>query len=50
MEVLGILIFPAFFAYEKWVAPVQFLPWFYLKNRTILGSCLLYAAMFISCL
>ncbi|CAH0020537.1 unnamed protein product [Clonostachys rhizophaga] len=38
----------AFALWEWKVAPVQFIPWKYLKNPTILGSCLLYGAMFIS--
>jgi hypothetical protein len=48
MIVLGILLFPAFVCYEIWLAPVQFLPWKYLKQGTILGSCLLYGVMFLS--
>ncbi|KIV92102.1 hypothetical protein PV10_06568 [Exophiala mesophila] len=47
MEVLGVLCIPAFYFWEKY-APVQFLPWEYLKERTIIGSCLLYGVMFIS--
>ncbi|KAJ8115506.1 hypothetical protein OPT61_g2873 [Boeremia exigua] len=48
MIVLGILLFPTFGLYEKYVAPVPFLPWKYLKERTIVGSCLLYGVMFLS--
>ncbi|RYP93453.1 hypothetical protein DL770_000496 [Monosporascus sp. CRB-9-2] len=48
MEVLGIALLPAFYLWERFVAPVQFLPWKYLKERTIIGSCLLYAVMFVS--
>ncbi|KPM39017.1 Siderophore iron transporter mirB [Neonectria ditissima] len=48
MIVLGILLFPTFAAWEKYYAPVQFLPWKYLKQGTIIGSCLLYGAMFLS--
>lgn len=48
MIVLGILLFPAFALYEMKIAPVPFLPWKYLKERTIVGSCLLYGTMFLS--
>lgn len=49
MIVLGILFFPVFAAWEKYWAPVQFMPWVYLKNGTIIGSSLLYGVMFLSC-
>ncbi|CAO2655514.1 Nn.00g043170.m01.CDS01 [Neocucurbitaria sp. VM-36] len=48
MIVLGILLFPVFVFWEAKFAPVQFLPWRYLKDLTIVGSCLLYGVMFIS--
>ena len=48
MVVLGILLFPAFGLYERYLAPVPFLPWKYLKEPTIVGSCLLYGVMFLS--
>ncbi|KAH6643219.1 siderophore iron transporter-like protein mirB [Boeremia exigua] len=48
MIVLGFLLFPVFGLYEKYVAPVPFLPWKYLKEPTIFGSCLLYGVMFLS--
>lgn len=50
MEVLGVVCIPAFYAWERYLSPVQFLPWKYLKEPTIIGSCLLYCVMFISCL
>jgi hypothetical protein len=50
MIIIGILCFPAFALWEWKFAPVKFIPWKYLKNPTILGSCLLYGAMFISTL
>ncbi|KAE8139836.1 major facilitator superfamily domain-containing protein [Aspergillus pseudotamarii] len=49
MEVLGVVCIPAFYAWERYLSPVQFLPWKYLKEPTIIGSCLLYCVMFISC-
>ena len=48
MMVLGILLFPTFVLYERYMAPVQFLPWKYLREPTIVGSCLLYGVMFLS--
>lgn len=48
MIVLGVLLFPVFALYEKYLAPVPFLPWKYLLEPTILGSCLLYGVMFLS--
>jgi hypothetical protein len=48
MIVLGILLFPTFAIYERYLAPVPFLPWKYLHERTILGSCILYGVMFLS--
>ncbi|KAF1845005.1 siderophore iron transporter-like protein mirB [Cucurbitaria berberidis CBS 394.84] len=48
MIVLGILLFPVFAIWEAKFAPVQFLPWKYLRNGTIVGSCLLYGVMFVS--
>ncbi|KAL4876390.1 major facilitator superfamily domain-containing protein [Aspergillus karnatakaensis] len=48
MIVLGVVLFPAFYVYEAFVAPVQFLPFRYLKQGTIIGSALLYGVMFLS--
>jgi hypothetical protein len=48
MIVLGILLFPVFYIWEAKFAPAQFLPWKYLSNSTIIGSCLLYGVMFLS--
>ncbi|KAH7093400.1 major facilitator superfamily domain-containing protein [Paraphoma chrysanthemicola] len=48
MIVVGLLLFPAFYYWEAKLAPVQFLPWKFLKDRTIVGSCLLYGVMFLS--
>lgn len=48
MIVLGILLWPVFVVHERYVAPVQFLPWHYLKEPTIIGSCILYGVMFLS--
>lgn len=48
MIVIGFLLFPAFAFWEAKLAPVQFMPWKYLRDPTILGSCMLYGVMFLS--
>ncbi|OGE56287.1 hypothetical protein PENARI_c003G08124 [Penicillium arizonense] len=48
MEALGVACIPAFYFWERYFSPVQFLPWKYLKEPTIIGSSLLYGVMFIS--
>lgn len=50
MLVLGVVCAAAFYVWESKFAPTQFLPWKYLKEPTILGSCALYGIMFISTL
>lgn len=50
MIVLGVVLLAAFALWEKYLAPVTYFPWKYLKDRTILGSCLVYGLMFISIL
>jgi hypothetical protein len=48
MIVLGFLLFPVFYIWEAKFAPVQYLPWKYLKSGIIIGSCLLYGIVFLS--
>ncbi|KAI1182602.1 siderophore iron transporter mirB [Nemania serpens] len=48
MIVLGVVLLAAFALWERYVAPVQYFPFKFLKNRTILGACGLYGFMFIS--
>ncbi|KAF5679216.1 siderophore iron transporter mirb [Fusarium heterosporum] len=48
LEVLGVVLIPIFYLWEAKLAPVQFLPFKYLKQGTIIGSCLLNAIMFLS--
>ena len=50
MLVIGPLCLVAFGAWEKWFAKVPYLPFHYLRNRTILGSCLLNGFLFMSVL
>ncbi|KAI0025922.1 MFS general substrate transporter [Xylariomycetidae sp. FL0641] len=48
MIVLGVVLLVAFVIWERYFAPVAYIPFAYLKDRTILGCCLLYGFMFIS--
>ncbi|GAB7323438.1 hypothetical protein MBLNU13_g05890t1 [Cladosporium sp. NU13] len=48
MIVLGVVLLAAFVAWEKFAAPVPYIPWKFLKDRTILGSCFMYGFMFLS--
>lgn len=50
MIVVGVVLLALFAVWEKYFAPVQYFPWAYLKDRTILGACLLYGFMFLSIL
>ncbi|KAI1150394.1 siderochrome-iron transporter MirB [Nemania diffusa] len=48
MIVLGVVLLAAFVLWEKYLAPVQYFPFRFLKDRTILGACGLYGFLFIS--
>ncbi|CZS99586.1 hypothetical protein WAI453_002435 [Rhynchosporium graminicola] len=48
MLVIGVVSLIAFVLWERFFAPVQFFPFKYLMNRTIIGSSLLYGFMFAS--
>lgn len=48
MLVLGLALLILFVVYEKLWAPVTFMPYKYLKDRTVLGACLLSATLFVS--
>lgn len=50
MIVLGVVFIAAFVVWEKYFAKVQYFPFKYLKDRTILASSLLYGFMFMSIL
>lgn len=50
MIVLGVVLLAAFAIWERFFAPVPYIPWEYLKNRTILSACLIYGIMFLSIL
>merc|ERR1712000_306153 len=45
---LGVVLIPCFYIWEAKFAPIQFLPFKYLKQGTIIGSCVLNAIMFLS--
>ncbi|KAK2047344.1 siderophore iron transporter mirB [Colletotrichum somersetense] len=48
MLIIGSALSIAFALWEKFFAPVKYLPWDLLANRTILGACTLGAVIFIS--
>lgn len=48
MEIIGFFTLVAWVVWEKYFAPIQMLPFRYLKDRTIIGACLLYGIMFCS--
>ncbi|KAL1869504.1 hypothetical protein Plec18167_007802 [Paecilomyces lecythidis] len=48
MLVLGAVCLAAFVVWEKYFAPIQYLPWKFLKDRNIMAGCLVYGFMFIS--
>lgn len=48
MLVVGIVLMIAFVLWEIFAAPVQFLPYKLLRDRTVLGSCLLCTCLFMS--
>ncbi|KAL0936305.1 siderophore iron transporter mirb [Colletotrichum truncatum] len=46
--VFGVVTLVAFAAWEKWFAVVSLFPYKFLKDRTVLGACLVYGIMFAS--
>ncbi|OMP86129.1 Siderophore iron transporter mirB [Diplodia seriata] len=48
MLVLGIVLIIGFVLYERFLAPVTFMPYKYLKDRTVLGACILCGTLFLS--
>ncbi|KAJ8121320.1 hypothetical protein ONZ43_g2197 [Nemania bipapillata] len=45
--VVGIVLLGLAVAWEKYFSPVQYMPWELLKDRTVLGACVLAAVLFI---
>lgn len=50
MIVVGVVCLTLFAVWEKWFAKVPYIPFRYLKDRTILGACLLSAFLNMSIL
>lgn len=48
MVVIGILLFPVFAAWEKYLARTHFVRWELFKQRTILGACCLAMVLYFS--
>ncbi|KAF2773163.1 MFS transporter [Teratosphaeria nubilosa] len=48
MIVVGLLLFPTFFIWEKYFARTHFVRWQLLQNRTILGACVCAAVLYYS--
>ncbi|PYH93105.1 MFS general substrate transporter [Aspergillus ellipticus CBS 707.79] len=46
--VIGFCLFFVFAAWEKWFARVHFIPYKLLRDRTVLGACLLAAVLYFS--
>lgn len=50
MIIVGFILLVAFGFWERYFATVPYIPFRFLKDPTILGSCLVYGIMFISIL
>ncbi|KAH6901467.1 siderophore iron transporter mirB [Coprinopsis sp. MPI-PUGE-AT-0042] len=48
MIVFGVVFLVAFVVWEKYFAPKTFVPYHLLTDRTVLGACILAAALFVS--
>lgn len=48
MLVVGVCLLALFCVWEKYFAPVTFVPFRYLKDRTVLGACVLSGTLFCS--
>lgn len=48
MIILGVVLLAAFAIWERYFAPVAYFPFKFLKDRTVLGACMLYGIMFLS--
>ena len=46
--VFGILLLIGFGVWEKYFAPVTFIPWYLIRDRTVAGACLLSFTLFFS--
>ncbi|KAK2608505.1 hypothetical protein QQS21_002967 [Conoideocrella luteorostrata] len=48
MIVFGVVLLVVFALYEKFLAPVKFIPFKLLVDRTVMGACILVAVLFIA--
>jgi len=48
MIVIGILLFPVFAVWEKWFARTHFVRWELLRERTVIGACMLAMILYFS--
>lgn len=48
MVIVGFLLFFVFAAWEKWFARVHFVRWELVRERTVLGACILAAVLYFS--
>lgn len=48
MLVVGIVLLVVFVLYERFLAPVTFMPYKYMKDRTVFGACVLCGTLFLS--
>lgn len=48
MIVVGVMLFPVFAAWEKWFARKHFVRWELLRDRTVIGACVLAAVSYYS--
>ncbi|KAI1182311.1 siderophore iron transporter mirB [Nemania serpens] len=45
--VVGVVLLAASVVWEKYFAPVKYMPWQLLKDRTVIGACILAAVLFV---
>ncbi|KAB2571280.1 Siderophore iron transporter mirB [Lasiodiplodia theobromae] len=48
MLVVGFVLLVVFVLYERFLAPVTFMPYKYMKDRTVFGACVLCGTLFLS--
>ena len=48
MVIIGILLFPTFYIWERYFTRAQFIKWEFVKQRTVLGACVLSAVIYVS--
>ncbi|KAK4615803.1 Siderochrome iron transporter 2 [Fulvia fulva] len=48
MVVIGLLLFPTFYIWERYFARVHFIRWELFRSRTVLGACILASILYFS--